>query len=79
MVEETVAQMRRLRTIENVEQAIFGLERGIPVPARVLDTLKMVLEVMIIEYNEEMELAAMREAQPQQVAPAADPPATDTE
>jgi hypothetical protein len=75
MVEETVAQMRRLRTIENVEQAIFGLERGIPVPARVLDTLKMLLEVMIIEYNEEMERAAAQEAAPPQEVPAVEPPA----
>lgn len=74
MVEETVAQMRRLRTIENVEQAIFGLERGIPVPARVLDTLKMLLEVMIIEYNEEMERAAVQEASPPQEPSGAQPP-----
>lgn len=73
MVEETVAQMRRLRTIENVEQAIFALERGIPVPVRVLDTLKMLLEVMIIEYNEEMEAAAAQAAAPPQEPPADEP------
>lgn len=53
MVEETVGQLKRLHAIEDVEQAIFALERGIPVPPRVIETLRVIFRVMADEYNRE--------------------------
>lgn len=50
-MEESVSQLKRLHAIENVEHAIFALERGMPVPPRIIDTLKMLYQVMVIEYN----------------------------
>jgi len=51
MVEETVEQLKRLHAIEDVEHAIFALERGMPAPPKIIDTLKVLLRVMAIEYN----------------------------
>jgi len=51
MVEETVEQLKRLHAIEDVEHAIFALERGMPAPPKIVNTLKLLLQVMAIEYN----------------------------
>ena len=53
MVVETVEQLKRLHAIEDVEHAIFALERGMPVPPRVIGTMNMLFRVMVNEYNNE--------------------------
>ena len=53
MVTETVEQLKRLHAIEDVEHAIFALERGMPVPPRVIGTMQMLFRVMVNDYNQE--------------------------
>jgi len=53
MVTETVEQLKRLHAIEDIEHAIFALERGMPVPPRVVATMQMLFRVMVDEYNKE--------------------------
>jgi len=48
---ESVIQLKKLHTIENIEHAIFALERGMPVHPRVIDTLKTLHQVLIADYN----------------------------
>lgn len=62
MVEETVEQLKRLHAIEDVEHAIFALERGMPVPPKIVDTMKMMFRAMVMEYNSEY--AERQEEQP---------------
>jgi len=50
-MEETLEQIKQLHAIEDVEQAIFYLERGMPAHPRVIGTLKMLNRIMAIEYN----------------------------
>ena len=50
-MEETIEQLKQLHAIEDVEQAIFYLERGMPAHPRVIGTLKMLCRVMANEYN----------------------------
>lgn len=50
-MEETLEQVKQLHAIEDVEQAIFYLERGMPAHPRVIATLKMLNRVMANEYN----------------------------
>ena len=50
-MEETLDQVKQLHAIEDVEQAIFYLERGMPAHPRVIGTLKMLCRVMANEYN----------------------------
>ena len=52
MVAESVEQLKQLHAIEDIEMAIFALERGMPVPARIIDTVKSLFQVMVMEYNE---------------------------
>lgn len=52
MVAESVEQLKQLHAIEDIEMAIFALERGMPVPARIVDTVKSLFQVMVMEYNE---------------------------
>lgn len=51
MVTETVEQVKKLHAIEDVEQAIFALERGMPVHPRIIETMKMLCRVLILDYN----------------------------
>ena len=50
-MEESVNQLKQLRMIEDVEQAIFSLERGMPAHPRIIGTLKTLLHIMAVEYN----------------------------
>jgi hypothetical protein len=52
MVEESVEQLKRLHAIEDVEHAIFALERGMPVPPRVIGTMNMLFRAMVSDYND---------------------------
>ena len=50
-MEESVNQLKQLRMIEDVEQAIFSLERGMPAHPRIIGTLKHLNQILIAEYN----------------------------
>lgn len=50
-MEESVNQLKQLRMIEDVEQAIFSLERGMPAHPRIIGTMKTLLHIMAVEYN----------------------------
>ena len=50
-MEESVNQLKQLRMIEDVEQAIFSLERGMPAHPRIVGTLKHLNQILIAEYN----------------------------
>lgn len=52
-MEESVDQLKRLHIIEDVEHAIFALERGMPVPPRVIGTMTMLFRMLVNEYNNE--------------------------
>jgi hypothetical protein len=50
-MEESVEQLKRLHAIEDVESAIFALERGMPVHPRIIATINMIRQILIVEYN----------------------------
>jgi hypothetical protein len=49
--------LRKLRVIENVEHAVFALERGMPAPPSVVDSLKSVHQMLVADYNESVAAA----------------------
>jgi hypothetical protein len=63
-MEESVEQLKRLHAIEDVEQAIFALERGMPVHPRIIATINMIRQILIVEYNNTY--AAEQQQAPQQ-------------
>jgi TPP-dependent indolepyruvate ferredoxin oxidoreductase alpha subunit len=54
-MQESVTLLKKLHAIQNIEQAIFALERAIPVPPHVIETVKTLREVMIADYNATIE------------------------
>jgi len=51
-MEETVEQLKFRNTIEDIETAIFCIERGMPSPhPKIPMSLKTVRELLIAEYN----------------------------
>ena len=49
----SLEQLRRLNTIQNLEDAIIALQNRSPVHPRVLETLQLIHKVFVQEYNED--------------------------
>jgi hypothetical protein len=58
--------LRKLRVIENVEHAVFALERGMPAPPSVVDSLKAVHQMLVTDYNESVAAANREPAAPEE-------------
>lgn len=61
--------LRKLRVIENVEHAVFALERGMPAPPSVVDSLKAVHQMLVADYNESVSAANQEPEPATQAAP----------
>lgn len=81
MVEESVTQLKKLRILEDLETAIFALERGMPAPERVINNVKTVYKLLVFDYNRtiELEAAAEEEAKAQQGGGVQPTPPPDSE
>ena len=70
---ESIEQLKRLHALEDVENAIFALERGIPAHPRVTVTIKMLFDAMVAEYNATYAVQQEQpEPEPEQSSPGTD-------